>query len=96
MKKFRIQFSYYHYDADFEENAIFLSKSNFNLNKQATFLDLNLFKDDKLINTRKCKCSILDNANDDTIYLSSILWFNFKRVLINNKLIILIIRINFM
>lgn len=85
--KFKIQFHSYDYDADFNENSIYLSKSILELFKlvQGNFIEINLFKNDddkKLLNKRNCKCLSLPHAKEDTIYLSSLLWFNLTNQLI--------------
>lgn len=77
--KYKIKFIHYHpTDTDFDECSVYLSNANVQLFKQASFVELNLFTNDenRLLNTRKCICTPYDRADDDSIYLSAILWFN--------------------
>ena len=85
--KFKVQLRSYHYDADFSESCIYLSKSSLQQLKlePGCFVEINLFKEgeSKLLKTRRCKC-LLDDSKDatDKVYLSSLLWFNFTNRLI--------------
>lgn len=86
--KFKVRLSSYQHDADFSESCIYLSKSSWKLLRleQSSFVELNLFKENenRLLKTRRCKCQLDESKdeNDEQIYLSPLLWFNFTSHLI--------------
>lgn len=85
--KFKVQLLSYHHDADFSESCIYLSKSSLELLKlqQGSFVEMSLFKEDESrpLKTRRSKCLLGELSDEnDTVYLSSLLWFNFTSQLV--------------